>query len=158
MTTTDKGLVVTLLSDTEIRMTRAFNAPLHLVWEAISKPEHIKRWWGRGNPLDVTLDFRQGGAYRYVEHTPDGETHAFRGEFREIVPMERVVQTFEWEGMPGHIAVETLILEERDGKTLLTTTTVFSSKEERDGALNMGMEAGSAQSFDALEAVLAGMR
>jgi uncharacterized protein YndB with AHSA1/START domain len=158
MTETTSKLTLNLPSDTEITMTRVFDAPRHLVWEAISKPEHLQRWWGRGNPLDVTLDFRPGGSYRFVEHAPDGNDYAFRGEIREIVPMERVVQTFEFEGMPGHIAVDTLVLEERDGRTILTVTSSFSSKEDRDGMLSSGMEAGAAQSYDALEALLATMK
>jgi uncharacterized protein YndB with AHSA1/START domain len=145
---------ISLPSDTEIRMTRVLNAPRHLAWAAMTQPEHIKRWWGRGNPLDVTLDFRPGGSYRYVEHS-DGAEYAFRGEIREVVPHERVVQTFEFEGMPGHIAVETLTLEEQEGKTTVTINSVFSSQDDRDGMLHSGMETGANQSYDALDALLA---
>lgn len=154
---TDRGINLTLPSDTEITMSRAFDAPRHLVWAAMTQPEHIRRWWGRGNELDVTLDFRVGGSYRYVEHAPDGNDYAFRGEIREIVPQERVVQTFEFEGLPGHIAVETMVLEEQDGKTILTTTSAFSSKEDRDGMLGSGMETGANESYEALDALLAEM-
>jgi uncharacterized protein YndB with AHSA1/START domain len=147
-------ITTTLPSDTEITMSRTFDAPRHLVWAALTQPEHVKRWWGRGNPLDVTLDFRPGGSYRFVEHA-DGNEYAFRGEIREIVPEERVVQTFEFEGMPGHIAVETLTLEEKDGKTTVTNTSSFSSKEDRDGMLSSGMETGANASYDALAALLA---
>jgi uncharacterized protein YndB with AHSA1/START domain len=152
---TQRTITTTLPSDTEIKMTRTFDAPRHLVWAAITRPEHIKRWWGRGNELDVTLDFRPGGSYRYVEHAEDGNEYAFRGEIREIVPEERVVQTFEFEGMPGHVAVETMTLEEADGKTTITTTSSFTTKEDRDGMLSSGMETGANQSYDALEALLA---
>jgi uncharacterized protein YndB with AHSA1/START domain len=152
---TQRTITTTLPSDTEIRMTRTFDAPRQLVWAAMTQPVHIKRWWGRGNKLDVTLDFRPGGSYRYVEHAEDGNEYAFRGEIREIVPEERVVQTFEFEGMPGHIAVDTMTLEEKDGKTIVTTTSSFSSKEDRDGLLSSGMEAGANQSYDALDALLA---
>lgn len=155
---TDRGMRLTLPSDTEITMSRAFDAPRHLVWAAMTQPEHIKRWWGRGNELDVTLDFRVGGSYRYVEHAPDGNDYAFRGEIREIVPQERVVQTFEFEGLPGHVAVETMVLEEQDGKTILTTTSTFSSKEDRDGMLGSGMETGANQSYEALDALLTEMQ
>jgi uncharacterized protein YndB with AHSA1/START domain len=152
---TDRRATTTLPSDTEITMSRVFDAPRHLVWEAMTQPQHIKRWWGRGNDLDVTLDFRPGGSYRYVEHAPDGNDYAFRGEIREIVPEERVVQTFEFEGLPGHIAVETMTLEDQDGKTLLVTRSSFSSKEDRDGMLSSGMEDGANASYDALDALLA---
>jgi uncharacterized protein YndB with AHSA1/START domain len=152
---TERTITTTLPSDTEITMTRTFDAPRHLVWAAVTQPQHIKRWWGRGNELDVTLDFRPGGSYRFVEHAEDGNEYAFRGEIREIVPEERVVQTFEFEGMPGHIAVETMTLEDKDGKTVLTSTSSFSNKEDRDGMLSSGMEAGANQSYDALDALLA---
>lgn len=157
MTRSGTGIDLTLPSDTEIRMSRVFNAPRDRVWEAISKPEHIKRWWGRGHDLDVTLDFRPGGTYRFVEHAPDGNDYAFRGEIREVVPMERVVQTFEFEGMPGHVAVETMTLEQRDGRTIFTTTSRFGSRQERDSALDTGMEVGAAESYNALDALLATM-
>lgn len=152
---TERTITTTLPSDTEITMTRTFDAPRHLVWAAVTQPQHVKRWWGRGNELDVTLDFRPGGSYRFVEHAEDGNEYAFRGEIREIVPEERVVQTFEFEGMPGHIAVETMTLEDKDGKTVLTSTSSFSNKEDRDGMLSSGMEAGANQSYDALDALLA---
>lgn len=152
---TKQTATINLPSDTEITMIRTFDAPRHLVWAAMTQPQHIKRWWGRGNDLDVTLDFREGGNYRYVEHAEDGNDYAFRGEIREIVPEERVVQTFEFEGMPGHIAVETMTLEETDGRTTITTTSSFSTQEDRDGMLNSGMETGANQSYDALDALLA---
>jgi uncharacterized protein YndB with AHSA1/START domain len=152
---TDRRATTTLPSDTEIMMSRVFDAPRRLVWEAMTQPQHIKRWWGRGHDLDVTLDFRPGGSYRYVEHDPDGNDYAFRGEIREVVPEQRVVQTFEFEGMPGHIAVETMTLEDQDGKTLLVTRSSFSSKEDRDGLLSTGMEDGANASYDALDALLA---
>jgi uncharacterized protein YndB with AHSA1/START domain len=136
-------------------MTRVFDAPRERVFAAHSKCEHIKRWWGRGNPLDCEMDFRPGGRYRFVEHAPDGETYAFRGEYREIEAPARIVQTFEFEGMPGHVCVETLVFEEHDGKTTLTSTTVFDSKEDRDGMLSSGMEQGAKESMNALAELLA---
>lgn len=149
------SLTVTTPSDREIVMTRVFDAPRERVFAAHSKCEHIKRWWGRGNPLDCEMDFRPGGRYRFVEHAPDGETYAFRGEYREIEAPARIVQTFEFEGMPGHICVETLVFEEHDGKTTLTSTTVFDSKEDRDGMLSSGMEQGAKESMNALAELLA---
>src|SRR5918999_5842647 len=149
------NLTVTLPSDLEIKMVRVFDAPRALVFEAHAKCEHVKQWWGRGNPLDCEMDFRPGGTYRFVEHAPDGEQYAFRGEYREIQAPERIVQTFEFEGMPGHVAVETLELTEENGKTTVTSVTRFDTKEERDGMVASGMETGARESYDALAAYLA---
>jgi uncharacterized protein YndB with AHSA1/START domain len=148
-----ENLTVTFPSDLEIKMVRVFDAPRALVFEAHSKSEHVKHWWGRGNPLDCEMDFRQGGTYRFVEHAPDGD-YAFRGEYREIKAPERIVQTFEFEGMPGHVCVETLELTEEGGKTTVTSVTRFDTKEERDGMAASGMEEGARESYDALAAYL----
>jgi len=144
---------VTLPSDREIRLTRVFHAPRKLIFEAISKPEHVARWWGpRESTTTISdMDFRVGGAWRFVQRAADGSEFGFRGEYREIVPPERVVQTFEWEGLPGHISVETMTLDERDGMTTLTTTSVFTSVEDRDGMLQSGMEKGASETYDRLE-------
>ncbi len=148
----DSKLTLTLPSTREIVMTRVFDVPRHLVFEAHSKREHLEKWWGpRGYTLPVCdLDFRPGGAYRFVSRGPDGGEDAFRGEFREIVPPERITYTFEWEGMPGHISVETLVFEELDGQTRLTATSVYDSVEDRDGMLSSGMEQGAAETWDRL--------
>jgi uncharacterized protein YndB with AHSA1/START domain len=151
-------LTVTTPTDTEIVLTRTFDAPRERVFEAHSRCEHLRRWWARGNPVDCELDFRPGGRYRFVEHAPDGNDYAFRGEFREIVAPERIVQTFEYEGMPGQIVVETLELTETDGRTTLTTTSVFASRAERDGMIESGMESGVRESYAALDALLADWR
>jgi uncharacterized protein YndB with AHSA1/START domain len=145
---------VTTPSDTEIRTSRSFDAPRDLVFAAHSQAEHIKHWWGRGNPLDVEIDFRVGGRYRFVEHS-DGQEYGFRGEYREIVEPQRIVQTFEFEGMPGHVCVETLEFTEEGGKTTVTGTTRFDTKDERDGMLSSGMEGGAEQSYLALDKYLA---
>ncbi|MEU8301528.1 SRPBCC family protein [Micromonospora sp. NPDC048909] len=148
-------VVVELPSDHEISLTRGFDAPRDLVFAAHTQAEHLKRWWGRGNPLDVEIDFREGGRYRFVEHAKDGNDYAFRGEFREIVVPERIVQTFEFEGMPGHVAVETLVFTEQDGRTVVTGTTRFDTTGERDGMLDSGMSQGAAESYAALDRHLA---
>ncbi|MER7892992.1 SRPBCC family protein [Micromonospora sp. NPDC094482] len=148
-------VVVELPSDHEISLTRSFDAPRDLVFAAHTQAEHLKRWWGRGNPLDVEIDFREGGRYRFVEHAQDGNDYAFRGEFREIAVPERIVQTFEFEGMPGHIAVETLVFTEQDGRTVVTGTTRFDTRQERDGMLDSGMSQGAAESYAALDRYLA---
>jgi uncharacterized protein YndB with AHSA1/START domain len=148
------NLTVTLPSDLEIKMVRVFDAPRALVFEAHATCEHLKHWWGRGNPLDCEMDFRPGGTYRFVEHAPDGQ-YAFRGEYREIQAPERIVQTFEFEGMPGQVCVETLELTEEGGKTTVTSLTRFDTKEGRDGMVSSGMADGARQSYDALVAYLA---
>ena len=148
-------LVIDLPSDREITLTRTFDAPRDLVFAAHSEAEHLRHWWGRGNPLDVEIDFRVGGRYRFVEHTKDGNSYAFRGEFREIVVPERIVQTFEFEGMPGHVVEETLVFTERDGRTVVTGTSRFDTTQERYGMLDSGMTQGAAESYAALERYLA---
>jgi len=148
------NLAVTMPSDLEIRMVRVFDAPRELVFEAHSSCEHVKHWWGRGNPLDCEMDFRPGGKWRFVEHAPDGEKYAFRGEYREIQAPARIVWTFEFEGMPGHICVETMELTEEGGKTTITSVTRFDTKEERDGMAASGMAEGAQQSYEALDAYL----
>ncbi|WP_410812615.1 SRPBCC family protein [Micromonospora sp. 067-2] len=153
-----RDLVIDLPSDREITLTRSFDAPRELVFAAHTQAEHLKRWWGRGNPLDVEIDFREGGSYRFVEHAQDGNDYAFRGEFREIVVPERIVQTFEFEGMPGQVAVETLVLTEHDGRTTVTGTTRFDTTEQRDGMVESGMAQGAAESYAALERHLATLR
>jgi uncharacterized protein YndB with AHSA1/START domain len=148
------NLMVTLPSDLEVTMVRVFNAPRALVFDAHATCEHVQHWWGRGNPLDCEMDFRPGGTYRFVEHAPDGD-YAFRGEYREIQAPERIVQTFEFEGMPGHVCVETLELTEEGGKTTVTSVTRFDTKEERDGMVSSGMAEGARESYDALDTYLA---
>jgi uncharacterized protein YndB with AHSA1/START domain len=150
-------LMLTVKSELEVELTRVFDAPRQLVFEAHSKPEHMKRWWGpRGTTMvGCEMDFRPGGRYRFVLRKEKGQEYAFRGEYREIVPPERLVQTFEFEGMPGSVAVETLTFTERDGKTTLTTTSRMDSIEARDAMLQSGMEAGAAETYDRLEELLA---
>ena len=145
-----ESVVVTLPSDLEVRMVRVFEAPRALVFEAHSTCEHLKHWWGRGNPLDCELEFRAGGAYRFVEHAPDGQLYAFRGEYREIRAPERIVYTFEYEGAPGHVCVATLDFTEEDGRTTISTVTRFDTRQERDELVSEGMADGAGQSYDAL--------
>ncbi len=153
-------LTVTTPSDREIVMTRMFDAPRELVFEAMSKPEHMQEWWGpRGFTMPVCeIDFRPGGAYRFVQRGPDGDEYAFRGEFREIVRPERIVWTFEFEGMPGNVSLDTVTLEEEDGRTTLTSRSVFDTVEQRDGMLQSGMETGAAETYDRLAELLEKMQ
>ena len=122
MSASDNKLTVTTPSEKGIRMTRVFDAPRELVFEAMSSCEHMSNWWGprKYEFASCEMDFRPGGKWRIVHQAEGEEDQGFRGEFREIVPPERITWTFEWEGMPGHISVETMTLEEEDGKTRVT--------------------------------------
>lgn len=153
-------VTVTTPSDTEIRMTRVFDAPRDLVFEAHSSAEHMKHWWGPRNyeVVSAEVDFRPGGKWRIVHRGPDGVDYGFRGEYREIVPPESITWTFEFEGAPGQVAVETVKLEEHDGETTLTVTSVAPSKEARDAVLESGMTEGAAETWDRLEEYLQSLR
>jgi uncharacterized protein YndB with AHSA1/START domain len=150
----DKARVSTP-SEREIRIERVFNAPRERVWQALTDPALVAQWWGRGNPLVIErMEVKRGGHWRFVEHSEHG-THGFEGRYREVTPPERIVQTFEWDGMPGHVAVESMTLEDlKDGRTRLVTVSLFHTSEERDGMLHSGMEGGVNQSYAALDRVL----
>ena len=149
-------MTLTLKSDLEIEFTRVFNAPRRLVFEAHSKPEHIRRWWGpRGTTLAVCeMDFRPGGKWRYVIRKENGREQGFGGEYRDIVPPERIVWTFGFDGMPGEPGEEVLTLTEDSGVTTLKAYSKFKSIEQRDGAIASGMETGAAETWDRLEELL----
>src|SRR6202163_2654843 len=144
---------VTTASDNEMRMTRLFHAPRRLVFEAMMKPEHVKQWWGRlgeGYSVPVCeIDFRPGGAWRFVNRHPRGEA-AFHGEYREITPPSRVVFTEIFELFPDTISVVTAELSEEGGKTRLTTTVRYPSPEVRDMVMASGMAKGAGTSYDPL--------
>lgn len=147
---------VTTPSDCEIRMTRLFDAPRDLVFEAMSKPEHITRWWGclgEGYSVPVCeVDLRVGGAWRFVNRHPQGEA-AFHGVYRELNPPERVVFTEIFEDFPDGESVVTAVLTDENGKTRLTVTVSYPSREVRDMVLQTGMADGAAISYDRLEEV-----
>jgi uncharacterized protein YndB with AHSA1/START domain len=153
-------LNVTRVSDTELLLTREFDAPRDLVWKAMTDPALMSRWWGPRKYKTVvdTMDVRPGGKWRMRNIAADGGEHAFRGEYREIVPPERVVMTFEYEPLPGHISVETMTLTERDGRTLLTVRDQFASKEDLDGMVNSGMESGARETYERLDELLAELK
>lgn len=152
-----KGFTISTPSDREIRMERMLDAPRELVFKALTDPELIPRWWGRRKDTTTVdkMEVRPGGAWRFITTAEDGDNHAFRGEIREIVPPERVVQTFEWEGLPGHVSVDTMTLEDEGGKTKVTIVSTFDSTEDRDGMLQSGMETGANESWDRLDELLA---
>ena len=148
---------VTTPSPREIRLTRLFDAPRALIFEAMSKPEHIKRWWGRlGEGYSVPVcevDLRPGGAWRFVNRTPKGQDVAFYGVYREIAPPERVVFTEIFEQFPDTESVVTAVLTEENGKTRLSVTCLYPSADVRDMVLKSGMERGAGISYDRLEEV-----
>ena len=141
-------------SDREIRLTRLFDAPRHLVFEAMTKPEHVRRWWGclddRYSVTVCEIDLRPGGAWRFVGRGPKGE-FAFHGVYREIAAPERVVFTEIFEPFPDIESVVTSVLTEEGGKTRLTAMALYPSVEVRDSVLKTGMARGAGISYDRLE-------
>jgi uncharacterized protein YndB with AHSA1/START domain len=151
---------VTLPTDEQILITREFDAPRHLVYRAWTTPELVRRWWS-GNRGEVTvaeIDLQVGGAWRCVMVTDDGFEAAFHGEYREIVPNERIVATEVYEGMPEAEALNTVTFAEADGRTTLTMLVEHASKEARDAHIASGMEAGMREAMDMLEGVANALR
>lgn len=151
------ALKLTLPSDREVVVTRILDAPRERVFRAYVDPKAIPEWWGpRGFTVKVDrMEVRPGGAWRYLSKAPDGSEHAFHGVFREIRPPERLTWTFEYEGVPGHVSVETIEFEAaRGGKTKVTVRAHFDSREDRDGKVNSGMEYGMRESYARLEEYL----
>lgn len=158
-TTNSETFHISTPSDREIVITREFNAPRELVWDACTKPEHIQNWWGC-NESKMTVcesDLRVGGAWRYVMQLPDGSEFGFNGVFREIAPHERLVRTNVYEPMPQYPSLVTLVLEERDGRTFMTETTRHETTQARDGHLQSGLEGGARQSLNSLEEYVASL-
>ena len=148
---------VTTPTDREIHIERVFDAPRDQVFSVYTDPELIPEWWG---PRDATtvvdqMDVRNGGSWRFVMRSSDGSESGFRGTYREVTPPERIVQTFEWEGMPGHVSVETATFEDLGDSTKVTTVSLFHTPEERDGMLASGMEAGLNETYARLDELLA---
>ena len=157
MTTTKEApkAALTLPSDREIRVERIFNASRDRVWRAYTDPQLVAQWWGRGNKVVVErMEVERGGHWRFVEHS-DGQTHGFEGRYAEVTPPERLVYTFEWDGMPGHVILETTMFEDLgDGRTRMTATSLFHTAEDRDGMMQSGMEGGMNESYAALDRLL----
>ena len=161
MAVTSSGTAkVTLPADDQILITREFDAPSELVYKAWTTPDLVKRWWSgqRGAVTSAEIDLRVGGMWRYVMDASGGFEVAFHGEFREIVPNELIVTTEVFEGMPDAQAVDTITFAEVDGRTTLTMLVQHTSKEDRDGHINSGMEGGMQESMDALEQVAISLR
>ena len=144
----------------EIVMTRVFDAPRELVFKACTDPNLIPQWWG---PKYLTttvdrMDVKQGGIWRFIHHDADGNKYAFHGVYHEILSPERLIYTFEFEPMPGHVSLETATFEEHNGKTKLTDKSVFQTVEDRDGMLQSGMEEGAVETWDRLAELLEKMQ
>jgi uncharacterized protein YndB with AHSA1/START domain len=156
--TTSGTAKVTLPADNQILITREFNAPRRLVWQAYTTPDLVKRWWSgqKGTVTSADIDLRVGGKWRYVMVANEGFEVAFRGEFREIVPEERLVNTEIFEGIPDaddHAGLVTLTFTETDGRTLIEMLCEYRDKADRDAVVDSGMESGMQESMDALEQV-----
>lgn len=164
--TTSRTAKVTLPADDQILITREFNAPRHLVYKAWTTPELVRRWWHakRGEVTVAEIDLRVGGRWRWVMVTPDGFEVGFHGEYRELVPNERIVWTEFYEGVPEGVAeadatnVNTATLTEADGRTNLTLLIQAPSKAARDAIIDSGMEAGMQDAYDLLEEVARSLR
>jgi uncharacterized protein YndB with AHSA1/START domain len=158
--TGSRTATVTLPTDEQILITREFDAPKHLVYRAWTTPELVKRWWSakRGEVTIAEIDLRVGGRWRYVMIASEGFEVGFHGEYREIVPDERLVSTEVYEGMPDGEALDTLTLTESDGRTTLTLLVEHSCKEHRDAHINSGMEDGLQDALDLLEQVAVSLR
>ena len=153
-----QSFTVSTPTDREIALTRLFDAPRHLVFEALTRPEHVRQWWGRlGDGYSVPvceIDLRIGGRWRFVNRHPHGEA-AFHGEYKEIAPPDRLVFTEIFEDFPDAVSVVTTELADEDGKTRLTATVRYPSVEVRDMVIASGMSRGAGISYDRLEELLA---
>jgi uncharacterized protein YndB with AHSA1/START domain len=150
--TRDSGaLTLTMPSNREIVLTRVFNAPRRLVFEAWTRPEHVRQWYGCDGSSITTceIDLRPGGAYRYVMHMEDG-THSLSGVYRDIVPPARLVFTQRFDDDPDTEALIAVTFEERDGKTTMTNTALYRTAADRQAMLDLGVEKGATETFDRL--------
>jgi len=160
MATTTNSAKVTLPTDTQILITREFDAPKHLVWKAYTTPDLIARWWGgsHGKVTSAEVDLRVGGSWRYVLAANEGFEVAFHGEFREISAPDRLVNTEIYEGAPEGLGVVTTTLTEAGGRTTLTQLCDYGDKTVRDAVIESGMEGGMQESMDELEQVAVSLR
>jgi uncharacterized protein YndB with AHSA1/START domain len=163
MAVSSQTATVTLPTDEQILITREFDAPRHLVFQAYTKPELVKRWWhaNRGEMRVAEIDLRIGGKWRYVSVTDDGFEVAFHGEYREIVPTERLVSTEAYEGVPdadANATLNTATFTEKDARTTLTILVEAPSKAIRDAIIESGMEDGLQDALDLLEQTAVSLR
>jgi uncharacterized protein YndB with AHSA1/START domain len=151
---------IEVTSDTSLMLTRHFNAPPRQVFRAMTDPEIVPKWYGLAVlSMEVCeIDLRVGGRWRFVLSSPDAGIHGFSGEYREIIPPQRLVFTENYEPLgDGHEILVTSTFEDRSGGTLYTSTLAYESKADRDGHIQSGMEAGARESHDRLAAVLASL-
>lgn len=150
-----KSQVIAEPGNSTVTMIRTFDHPREKVFRAITDPELVAKWWGRGNELEIDAhEPHAGGRWRYIEKTADGD-FAFRGVYHDVIDDERIISTFEFEGLPGAVVLDDLTLTDtEDGGTTVTTVSAVGSVEARDGMVASGMSEGAEQSYDALEKVL----
>jgi uncharacterized protein YndB with AHSA1/START domain len=146
---------ITTPSEREIRIERVVNAPRDRVWRAYTEPALVAQWWGRGHRLVIErLELERGGHWRWIEHGPNG-VYGFEGRYREVTPPTRFVRSFEWDGMPAHVAIETVILEDLgDGSTRIVILMQMHTPEEREGFLQSGMQQGMDAAFAQLDGLV----
>ena len=147
-------------SDREIVTTHVFDAPRDLVWRTWTDPKLIPRWWGprKYTTTVVKMDVRPGGTWRFVQHDDEGNEFGFHGAYKEVVPPERIVDTFEFEGMPGHILVESAVFEEIGQKTKVTQKALFETVEDLEGMLASGMEEGARETMERFTELVQGLK
>jgi uncharacterized protein YndB with AHSA1/START domain len=148
---------ITKPSEREIRVERIFNAPRERVFATYTDPELIPRWWGPRSTTTIVeeMDATTGGIWRFTMRDEDGGETVFRGVFREVAAPERIVQTFEWDGMPGHVSVDSATFEDLGDRTKVVSVSIFHRPEERDGMLESGMESGMNETYARLDELLA---
>ena len=148
----------------DFTLERTFDAPKELVFKAFSETELFKKWWGGagGESVIDKHEPRSGGSWRFIERAKnekgEEEEYAFHGVYHTFSLEEGIIQTFEWEGMPGHVLLESMRFEDKDGKTTIKSVSVFQSQEDRDGMIASGMESGAGSAYDKLEALLQEMQ
>ncbi|BCJ90690.1 hypothetical protein IZ6_14250 [Terrihabitans soli] len=152
-------LAVTTPTDLEVVLTRSFDAPAHLVFDCLTKVEHVRKWWGcEETEATFDIDLRVGGKWRFVLFMADLGQQGFHGEYREIVPPSRLVYTFIYEPFPDNGAIVTILLTERGGRTTLTETILHQTKQDRDNCLATGFDKGASTSYTRLENLLLEMQ
>lgn len=149
--------MVAMKTDVDVRpdaqglvITTTFDAPMELVYKTLTDPDLVPEWWGP-RELETTvekMEVKPGGLWRYIHHAADGSEFAFNGVYHAVQAPERLVYTMEFEGMPGHVSLESVELEEMDGKTVVTDTVIFQSVEDRDATLQADMERGARESME----------
>jgi uncharacterized protein YndB with AHSA1/START domain len=140
----------------DIIMTRDFDAPRELVFKTFTDPSLVSQWWGQRNSTTIVhkMEVKMGGIWRYVQRDADGNEFGFRGVYHQISAPERLVYTIEFEGMPGHIGLETVSFEDLNGKTRVIDLAVFQTVADRDGMVASGMEGGASETWDRFEELL----